>query len=319
MRIAVLDDYQRLALASADWSPLAGRAEITVFPDHLDDEDLLVRRLEPFDVVVAMRERTPFPAALLRRLPSLRLLVTTGMANAAIDLAAAAAQGVIVSGTEGTSASTPELTWALVLALARNIPAEDSAVRSGLWQVGIGRELAGSSFGLLGLGRIGQRVARYAQAFDLKVLAWSQNLQPEQAAAHGVRLVSKDQLFAESDVVSVHVRLSARTVGLVGAKELDLLGPAGYLINTSRGPIVDEAALVTALHRGTIAGAGLDVFDHEPLALDHPLRSAPNTVITPHLGYVTTATYEIYFRDAVEDIAGWLDGAPRRVLTSPAA
>jgi len=315
VRVAVLDDYQRVALISADWSPLAGRADVVVFADHLAPS-ALAEQLRGFQVIVAMRERTPFPASLIDRLPDLRLLVTTGMANASIDMAAAASRGVTVCGTGGSFPSTPELAWGLVLALLRGIPGEDAAVRAGGWQVGVGREVAGSAVGLLGLGRIGSRVARYAQAFDAKVLAWSQNLTPEMAAEHGARHATKEELFAESDIVSVHLRLSPRTLKLVGEPELALLGPAGYLVNTSRGPIVDEAALVAALRGGSIAGAALDVFDVEPLPRDHPLRSTPNTVLTPHIGYVTTASYEIYYRDAVEDIVAWLDGAPTRSLNT---
>ncbi|MGF7237038.1 MAG: D-2-hydroxyacid dehydrogenase family protein [Frankia sp.] len=312
--VAVLDDYQHVALTSADWGVLDGRAVVTVFHDHLDDEDALVARLRSFDVIVAMRERTAFPAALLRRLPQLRLLVTTGMANASIDGVAAARQGVTVCGTRSTSVGTPELTWGLLLALVRDIPTEDAATRAGRWQVTIGRELAGSTIGLLGLGRIGQRIARYAKAFEMDVIAWSQNLTDERAAEHGARRVPKDELFTRADIVSIHLKLSHRTVGLVGARELSLLGANGYLVNTSRGPIVDESALVAALRDGTIAGAALDVFDVEPLPADHPLRSSPNTVITPHIGYVSTVTYRIFHEDAVEDIIGWLDGAPVRVV-----
>jgi phosphoglycerate dehydrogenase-like enzyme len=312
--VVVLDDFQDVALSVADWSLLAGRAHVTRHTDHLDDADELVARLAGAEVVVAMRERTPFPAALLARLPRLRLLVTTGMANASIDLAAAAAQGVVVCGTAGGSAAAAELAWALVLAVARDVAADDRAVRAGRWQEHLGIELAGSTLGLLGLGRIGAVVARYAHAFDMELLAWSENLTAERAAEHGARLVDKAALFAGSDVVSVHLRLSDRTRGLVGAEELRLLGPGGRLVNTSRGPIVDEAALLAALSAGTIAGAALDVYDVEPLPVDSPLRSAPRTVLTPHVGYVSRQSYAAMYGQCVEDVVAWLGGAPVRVL-----
>jgi phosphoglycerate dehydrogenase-like enzyme len=313
--VVVLDDFQDVALSVADWSPLAGRAQVTRYTDHLTDADALAARLAGADVVVAMRERTPFPTALIARLPRLRLLVTTGMANAAIDLPAAAARGVVVCGTAGGSAAAAELTWALVLALSRHVPADDAAVRAGRWQEHLGVELAGTTLGLLGLGRIGAVVARYGRAFDMRLLAWSQNLSAERAAEHGARLVGKEELFAGSDVVSVHLKLSERTRGLVGAEELRLLGPTGRLVNTSRGPIVDEPALLAALAAGTIAGAAIDVFDTEPLPPDHPLRSAPRTVLTPHVGYVSRQSYAAMYGQAVEDVVAWLDGAPVRVLT----
>ncbi|HEY1318990.1 MAG TPA: D-2-hydroxyacid dehydrogenase family protein, partial [Streptosporangiaceae bacterium] len=250
-RVAVLDDYQEVALASADWSALDGRAEITVFTGHLAEHDELARRLAPFDVIVAMRERTPFPASLLARLPALKLLITTGMRNAAIDLAAAGDAGVVVCGTGGSGTAAPELAWGLIMAVTRHIPAEDAGVRSGGWQHTVGTGLAGRTLGLLGLGRIGARVARYAHAFDMDVIAWSQHLTGERARACGARLVSKRDLFAGAGIVSIHVQLSSRTAGLVGEAELALLGSDGYLVNTSRGPIVDEAALVAAL-RGNL-------------------------------------------------------------------
>lgn len=314
MRVAVLDDYQGVALNSADWGPVRERGEITVFRDHLADEDAVAARLDGFDVVVAMRERTPFPASLLRRLPALRLLVTTGMRNASIDVAAARELGVTVCGTAGSAAATPELTWGLLLALARGIPDEQAFVRGGGWQRGVGFELEGRTLGILGLGRIGRRVAGYARAFGMNVLAWSQNLTPETAAEHGAQYVQKAELFAQAHVVTVHLQLSDRTRGLVRRPELDALGPDGYLINTSRGPIVDEADLVAALRDGRLAGAGLDVFDTEPLPVDHPLRSLPNALVTPHIGYVGRDSYAVFYREVVEDIVAWLDGAPVRVL-----
>jgi phosphoglycerate dehydrogenase-like enzyme len=314
MRVAVLDDYQGVALSFADWDRLD--AEVEVFDDHLAGDDEVVERLAPFDVVVAMRERTPFPRARIERLDNLRLLVTTGARNASIDLEAARDRGVTVCGTGYAAQSTTELAWALILAVTRRICAEDARLRAGGWQHTIGPELAGRTLGLVGLGRLGARMARIAQAFEMETIAWSQNLTPERAAdVGGVEAVAREQLFRRADVISVHLVLSERSRGLVGAAELALMKPTAYLVNTSRGPIVDEAALLEALRAGRIAGAGLDVYDVEPLPPAHPLRFTPNTVLTPHIGYVTTGTYEVFYRDAVEDIAAWRDGAPVRVLT----
>ena len=307
----MLDDYQGIALASGPWDQLG--AEVVALRDHLVGDDL-VAALAGSEVVVAMRERTAFDRALLERLPDLRLLVTTGMRNAAIDLAAAAERGVVVSGTRSRQEAPAELTWALVLAVTRNLVAEDAAVRAGGWQTSIGPELSGRTLGVLGLGRLGDRVAGYGRAFGMKVLGWSANLDPGHARELGVEPVALDDLLRRADVATIHLQLSDRTRGLIGARELALLGPGGYLVNTSRGPIVDEAALVDALHAGTIAGAGLDVYDVEPLPAGHPLRSAPRTVLAPHLGYVSTDTYRTYFADAVEDVAAWVAGSPVRVL-----
>jgi phosphoglycerate dehydrogenase-like enzyme len=274
----------------------------------------VVERLAPFEVVVAMRERTPFTRARLERLDNLKLLVTTGMRNAAIDLQAAGERGVTVCGTGSLGPPTAELAWGLILALTRHIPAEDARMRAGGWQHTLGPELAGRTLGLVGLGRLGARMARIARAFEMETLAWSQNLTAERAAEAGAEAVAKDELFRRADVVSIHLVLSDRTRGLVGADGLALMKPTAYLVNTSRGPIVDEPALLDALHSGRIAGAGIDVYDTEPLPPSHPLRFAPNTVLTPHIGYVTTGTYEVFYREAVEDIAAWLAGAPVRVL-----
>jgi phosphoglycerate dehydrogenase-like enzyme len=312
--VAVLDDYQGVAEALGPWDELGDAVSVTAFRDHVDDDDELVTLLGAFEVVVAMHERTPFPAHRLERLPNLRLLVTTGMANAAIDVAAARRQGIVVAGTGGLSAPTAELTWGLILAVTRHVCAEDRRVRAGGWQRTIGPELSGRTLGVLGLGRLGRRVAAVAQAFEMDVIAWSQNLRSEDAAELGVEAVSKEDLFRRADVLTIHTRLSDRTRGLVTAAELALMKPSAYLVNTSRGPIVDEAALLAALNDGTIAGAALDVYDIEPLPAGHPLRSAPNTVLTPHLGYVSEGSYEVYFREAVEDIAAFLDGEPVRVL-----
>jgi phosphoglycerate dehydrogenase-like enzyme len=310
-RIAVLDDYQRVAHRFADWSRLDGH-DVTFFHEPLDDP---ARVLEPFDVVCAMRERTPFPAELLERLPNLRLLVTTGMRNASIDLEAAARQGVTVCGTEGSWQATTELAFGLMLALARNIPLEDAAIRAGGWQTTVGVSLDGKTLGVVGLGRLGSAAARIGAAFGMRLIAWSENLAPERAAECGAELVSKDELFANADFVTIHLVLSRRTRGLIGAHELGLMKPTAFLVNTSRGPIVDEAALLEALEAGTIAGAGLDVFDREPLPVDHPLRSAPNTVLTPHLGYVTEDTYRLFYEQTVENIEAFFAGQSVRVIS----
>lgn len=315
-RVAVLDDYQGVAEADPHWRDLPAGVEPAFFRDHLRDEDAVAERLAPFQVVVAMRERTPFPASLLARLPNLRLLVTTGMRNRSIDLAAARERGIVVSGTEGTARrSTAELTWGLILAVTRHIPAEARAVREGRWQTTVGTELAGKRLGLLGLGRIGTQMAGIARAFEMEVVAWSQNLTTDAAAAAGATRLEKAELLATSDIVSIHLVLSDRTRGLIGAPELASMRPTAYLVNTSRGPIIEEAALVDALRRGIIAGAALDVFTEEPLPLDHPLRRLPKAVITPHLGYVTQETYAEFFAGIVDAITRWMAGRPVRQLT----
>lgn len=318
-RVAVLDDYQEVALEMADWGILPSDVDVEVFRDHLSDQDAVVERLKDFEIIVAMRERTPFPRTLLERLPKLKLLVTTGMRNASIDMEAASDLGIMVCGTGGLSYPTAELTWGLILALLRQIPKEDRATRAGHWQVSMGAGLRDKVLGVMGLGNLGSQVATVGKAFGMSVIAWSQNLTKERAIQFGATLVGKDDLFSGSDIVTIHVVLSDRTTGLVGARELDLMKPSAYLINTSRGPIVDEEALVHALQKGTIAGAGLDVFDPEPLPLDHPLRRLENTVITPHMGYVTTETYEGFYGDAVEDIRAFLSGEAVRVLNPSAA
>jgi phosphoglycerate dehydrogenase-like enzyme len=310
MKIVVLDDYQRVARRYASFESLG---EVEVLHEHLASPVELAAALRGADVVVAMRERTPFTD--FSDFPDIKLLVTTGMANASINLEAATAAGVTVCGTTGSGVSTAELTWALILACRRNVVAEDRALREGRWQTTVGFDLAGSTLGVVGLGRLGSQVARIGQAFDMRVIAWSQNLTAERAADAGVTLVTKDELFAYADVLSIHLKLSARTAGLIGAAELAAMKPSSILVNTSRGPIVDETALATALTTGAIAGAGLDVFDVEPLPLGNPLRGAPHTVLTPHLGYVTDATYRGWYQQIVEDIAAWQAGAPIRVLT----
>jgi phosphoglycerate dehydrogenase-like enzyme len=311
-RVAILDDYQDVALRMADWAGLP--AEVIVFRDHAADEGAVAARLAACDVVVAMRERTPFPRTLLDRLPHLRLLVTTGMRNASIDLRAAADRGVLVCGTGGLPYPTAELTWALILSLVRNVPREDRATRLGGWQETLGTGLNGKCLGVLGLGTLGSRVARVGRAFEMDVVAWSQNLTAERASAAGARLVDRDELLGGADIVTIHLVLSERTRGLIGARELALMRPSAYLVNTSRGPIVEEPALIRALRAGAIAGAGLDVYDEEPLPPDHPLRQLPNTVITPHLGYVTEETYRIFYTHALENVRAYLAGTPVRVL-----
>lgn len=312
MRIAILDDYQNVALGFADWDTL--NAEIEVFTEPLADADAVAERLAGFDVIVAMRERTRFPAELLARLTTLKLLVSTGRRNAAIDVAAATELGIVVSATGYVAHPTAEHTWALILAAARNLPAEARSVREGGWQVGVGTDLHGRTLGLLGLGRLGSKVARVGQAFGMETIAWSQNLTAERASEHGVTAVSKDELFARSDVLSIHLVLSDRTSGLVGAAELAAMKPTATLVNTSRGPIVDETALLDVLRREQIGGAAIDVFDIEPLPVDHPLRTLDNALLTPHLGYVTRESYQVFYRDAVEDIAAYQTGEPIRVI-----
>ena len=317
MRVAILDDYQNVALDMADWSAVKAKAELTVFNDHLDALDDQAERLQPFDVIVAMRERTPFPATLFEQLPNLKLLATSGMVNRGIDLAAASAHNVIVSGTQSTGAGTAELAWGLILSIARNIPGEDRATRDGQWQTGVGVSLHGKTLGVLGLGKLGSRVAAVGLAMGMKVIAWSQNLTAERCAEVGVSLVSKDDLLRTADVISIHVVLSDRTRGLLGRAELSLMKPTAFLINTSRGPIVDEEALIEALQKGTIGGAGLDVYAVEPLPLDHPLRKAPRTVISPHMGYVTDDGYALWFSQCAENVAVWLAGKPPLRVLNP--
>ncbi|GAA2395898.1 NAD(P)-dependent oxidoreductase [Streptomyces coeruleofuscus] len=316
LRCAVLDDFQRVATEVADWSPVADEVEVVSFDTHLDGEDALAAALADFDIVVTLRERVPFPGSLIARLPRLKLLVASGLRNSVIDYAAAEEHGVTVCGT--TSSSTPpvELTWTLLLGLARGLVEESNALRSGgPWQSTVGADLYGSRLGLLGLGKIGSRVARVGLAFGMHVSAWSQNLTKERTDEVGVELApSREDLLAGSDFVSIHLALSDRTRGLLGPAELALLKPTAYLINTSRAAIVDQEALLAALHEGRIAGAGVDVFDIEPLPADHPMRTAPRLLATPHLGYVSRANYTTYYGQAVEDIRAFLDGAPVRRL-----
>ncbi|MFD4987933.1 D-2-hydroxyacid dehydrogenase family protein [Streptomyces sp. NPDC058374] len=316
LRCALLDDYQGAATTAADWSPVLDRVELTRFPTHHTTEDELAEALADFDIVVTLRERVAFPASLLARLPRLRLLIASGMRNSVIDHEAARAHGVTVCGTASSSVPPVELTWALILGLARHLVAENTALRTGgPWQSTLGTDLRGRRLGVVGLGRIGSQVARIGAAFGMEVAAWSQNLTPERAAEHGVRLApGLPDLLAESDVVTLHLKLGDRTRGLIGARELALLKPTAYFVNTSRAALVDHDALLAALREGRIAGAGLDVFPAEPLPADDPVRTTPRLLATPHLGYVTEHTYATYYREAVEDIAAYLDGAPVRVL-----
>jgi phosphoglycerate dehydrogenase-like enzyme len=315
MKLAILDDYQGVALRSADWSVLGDAIEITVFERHLGPVDRVAHALADFEIVCAMRERTPFPRALIERLPKLRLLVSTGARNDAIDLEAAADHGVVVCGRGSTARATVEHTWALILAAARNLALEDRRMREGRWQATIGFELAGKTLGVIGLGRLGSQVAEIGRAFQMHVLAWSQNLTSAKAQASGAELVSKETLLARADVVTIHLRLSERTRDLIRARDLAAMRSGAWLVNTSRGPIVNEADLIDALERRVIAGAALDVYDEEPLGADHPLRRLDNTVLSPHLGYVTRDTHRVFYEGVVEAVRGWLDGNPVRVLS----
>lgn len=314
MKIAVLDDYQGVARQMADWSALPPGSEVEVFPDHLADEGRLAERLKDFQAVIGMRERTPFPRSLLSQLPELRLLITTGGRNASFDVSAATDLGIVVCGTGGDGEGPTELTWGLIIGLLRKIPQEDRLTREGHWQTTLGVGLKGKTLGLIGLGHIGGRMARVGNAFDMKVIAWSQNLTAARAAECQATPVDQDALFRDSDIASVHLRLSERTRGLVGERELALMKPTAYLVNISRGPIVDEAALVDALRRKTIAGAALDTFDVEPLPPGHPFLELENTIIAPHLGYVTEEGYRAFYAGAIDDIRAYAAGEPVRVI-----
>ena len=307
MKIAILDDYQNVGLKMTDWSALSGRAEIAVFNDHVADPSALVERLLPFDVVCVMRERTPLPREVLERLPRLKLIASTGSRNSSIDMEAAKELGITVTATGYSSSPTIELTWALLLASVRGIVQENNSIRDGGWQKSVGQDLEGTTLGVVGLGNVGGQVARIGLAFGMKIIAWSQNMTPEIAEAAGARLVSKDELFRQADIVTIHLILSGRTRGIVGAAELGLMKPTSRLINTSRGPIVDEASLIKALRSHAIAGAAIDVFDQEPLPLEHPFRSMDNVLTTPHVGYVTEGLYRMFYADTVANISAWLN------------
>jgi phosphoglycerate dehydrogenase-like enzyme len=307
MKIAILDDYQNVTLEMADWSALSTRAEITVFNDHVADPSALVERLLPFDVVCVMRERSPLPRGVLQHLPRLKLIASTGSRNASIDMGAAKELGITVTATGYRSSPTIELTWALILASLRGIVRENNSIRNGGWQKSVGQELSGKILGVVGLGNIGGQVARIGLAFGMNIIAWSQNMTPQIAEAAGANLVSKDELFRQADIVTIHLILSGRTKGLVGAAALGLMKPTSRLINTSRGPLVDEPSLIKALKSHAIAGAAIDVFDEEPLPAEHPFRSMDNVLATPHIGYVSESLYRTFYGDSLANITAWLD------------
>jgi phosphoglycerate dehydrogenase-like enzyme len=314
MQLAIIDDFEKVALELAPWENLGRNIKIDVFSDHILAEDALVDRLLPYDILVIMRERTPFPKSLIERLTNLKLLVTSGRVNRSIDLAVCQQRGIVVCGTDSSKNQPAELAWGLILSLVRRIPQQDRAVRQGIWGDGIGTGLKDKVLGILGLGKLGTQVARVGLAFGMQVIAWSQNLTRQRAETVGAVCVEKDDLFTKSDIISIHLVLSSRTRGLIGAHEIALMKPSAYLVNTSRGAILQEAVLIEALRNGRIAGAGLDVFDEEPLSPDHPYISLPNMVLTPHIGYVTRESFRTYFNQALEDVAAWLEDKPVRVI-----
>ncbi|MBE9461455.1 D-2-hydroxyacid dehydrogenase family protein [Dyadobacter subterraneus] len=306
IKIAVLDDYQNAALQMADWTALEKVSEITVFNNHLFGQEEIVQRLKPFDVICLMRERTPVSRELLSKLPNLKLIVSTGFRNASIDSSAVNELGIQLENTGYIGSGAPELTWALLMAIARKIPQENASVKNGGWQNTIGTDLKGKTIGIIGLGNIGDKIASIAHVFDMNVIAWSENLTEEKAEANGAKLVSKAYLFQNADFVTVHLVLSERSKGIIGAADLALMKPSAYLINTSRGPLIDENALIDALKQNKIAGAALDVFETEPLPADHPFRTLDNVLATPHIGYVTEDTYKLFFEDTVKIIENWI-------------
>ncbi|MEE4576088.1 D-2-hydroxyacid dehydrogenase family protein [Pseudomonas alliivorans] len=314
LTIAVLDDWQNVASNVVDWSPLRSIGEVSFLHEFPADTVVMVQRLRDFDVICVMRERTLFDEALLSQLPRLKLLTTGGMRNAAIDVAAAKRLNITVCGTDSYKHAAPELTWALIMGITRNLVAEVNSLRAGHWQVGLGSDLHGKTLGILGLGSIGKWIARYGQAFGMKVIAWSQNLTPEAAAECGVTYVSKQALFEQSDVLSVHLVLSDRSRGLVDAEALGRMKPGAFIVNTSRGPIIDEAAMIETLQQRRIAGAALDVFDVEPLPENHPFRTLDNVLATPHIGYVTENNYQTFYGRMIENIQAWHAGSPIRVF-----
>jgi D-3-phosphoglycerate dehydrogenase len=316
MRVAILDDYQNCTLSMADWSPVEKDCEITVFNDHLSDEDEIAARLADFEIVCAMRERTRFGKSQLAKLPKLKLLISSGMRNRSFDVAAAAERGIVCCGTPSVGAPTTDIAWGLIIGLLRNIPKEDAAVRRGEWQSTVGPGLHGKTLGIAGLGKLGSKMATIGKAFDMDVIAWSQNLTQARCDEFGVGLVTKEELMKRSDVITIHLILSDRTRGAIGRDELALMKPGAILVNTSRGPIVDEAALVDALERRAIRGAGLDVYGTEPLPADSPFRRLENTVVTPHLGYVEDSNYRAYFNGYIAAIRGFLDGKPVNVMSA---
>jgi phosphoglycerate dehydrogenase-like enzyme len=308
IKIAVLDDYQGIAFTMADWSAVQQRADVTVFNDHLVDETEIINRLLPFEVVCVMRERTPLNRQILSQLPNLKLIISTGRRNASIDEKAVEELGITLKTTGYFGGGAPELTWATLMAIARNITVENANLRNGLWQTTISTDLAGKTIGIIGLGNIGTKIAAYANVFDMNVIAWSENLTEEKAAAAGAKLVSKETLLKEADFVTIHLVLSHRSRGIIGQNDLDLMKPTAYFINTSRGPLVDEKALINTLQQKKIAGAAIDVYDIEPLPTDHPFRKLDNILATPHIGYVTEKTYKLFYEDTVTEILNWLNG-----------
>lgn len=316
VQIAVIDDWQDVARDVVDWSALDGVGRVTFLHDYPADHDTLAERLQRFEVICVMRERTAFDAALLRRLPNLKLLLTGGMRNAALDLKTAAELGIQVCGTESYKHAAPELTWALIMALSRNLVQEANALRAGLWQQGLGGDLHGKTLAVLGLGSIGSRVAQFGQVFGMRVIAWSENLTAERATQAGAIYVSKQELFEQADILSVHLVLSERSRGLVDAQALGWMKPTALLVNTARGPIVDEAALIDALRHKRLAGAALDVFAQEPLPTDHPFRTLDNVLATPHIGYVSRQNYQQFYAQMIEDLLAWAAGKPIRLLTA---
>ncbi|TLG88558.1 D-2-hydroxyacid dehydrogenase family protein [Pseudomonas edaphica] len=314
VQIAVIDDWQNVASGVVDWSALAAVGQVHFLHDYPADTATMVERLQGFDVICLMRERSTFDQALLQGLPKLKLLVTGGMRNAAIDIAAAKALGIQVCGTDSYKQAAPELTWALIMASTRNLLAEANSLRAGGWQVGLGGDLYGKTLGVLGLGSIGQKVAQFGQAFGMRVIAWSENLTPERASEAGVSWVSKRELFEQADILSVHLVLSERSRGLVDTQALGWMKPSARLVNTSRGPIVNEQALIEALSAGRLAGAALDVYSEEPLPVDHPFRRLPNVLATPHVGYVSEQNYRQFYQQMIEDIQAWASGTPIRSL-----
>ncbi|MFV9651032.1 D-2-hydroxyacid dehydrogenase family protein [Pseudomonas citrulli] len=314
VQIAVIDDWQNVARGVVDWSALEAVGRVHFLHDYPADTATMIERLKAFTVICVMRERSTFDQALLQGLPNLKLLVTGGMRNAAIDIAAAKALGIQVCGTDSYKQAAPELTWALIMASTRNLLAEVNSLRAGGWQVGLGGDLHGKTLGILGLGSIGQRVAQFAQVFGMRVIAWSENLTPERAVQAGATWVSKRELFEQADILTIHLVLSDRSRGLVDAEALSWMKPTARLVNTARGPIVDEQALVQALTTGRLAGAALDVYAEEPLPVDHPFRHLPNVLATPHVGYVSEQNYRQFYEQMIEDIQAWAKGAPIRVL-----
>ena len=306
-KVAVLDDYQNVAFKMADWSAVQQRADVTVFNDHLVAEAEIVNRLLPFEVVCVMRERTPLTRQILSQLPNLKLIISTGRRNASIDEKAVGELGITLKTTGYLGSGAPELTWAMLMAIARNITIENANLRNGHWQTTISTDLAGKTIGIIGLGNIGTKIAAYANVFDMNVIAWSENLTEEKAAAAGAKLVSKETLLREADFVTIHLILSHRSRGIIGQSDLDLMKPSAYFINTSRGPLVDELALINTLQQKKIAGAAIDVYDIEPLPADHPFRKLDNILATPHIGYVTQKTYKLFYEDTVKELVEWID------------